>query len=251
MENKPWKATIVRGRGDFPKERVAVAERAVAGAANLRDLGEQYHFYTPALLYLHVRLMGREPFHDFLDEYGKVVVPISMKFDKPLFKGLEVQGNSAWNHYLYGMEHEHFIHYLRWLGSLAISDPDRGLLTRMRYREIEIPDSLYLAKIVTAPAEVPMIKIVAFCLDTNKGCHYMEPGRDPLLDLPQARYTRQSFDDTVRFTQALSQGANPYEVEDRRQAKDGLSLEEREIRERIRRAREVNDDSERGNDTGS
>lgn len=241
MSNRPWTVGAVRGRDGFPKEKVELAEKRVSQAANLTDLGKEYHFYTPALLYLHVRLMGREPFHDFSAEYGKSVVPISLKFDKPVFKGLETDNNPAWNHYLYGIEHEHFLPFLTWLGSLTISDVARNFVARLRYREIEISDPLYLAKIVVAPKEIPRVKIVAFCLDTNKGCYYVEPAKDPLLDLPTARYTKQSYDDTVRFAQAvLSGNHNPYGAMEAGQTKDGLSIEEQEIRKRVAEARKKN-----------
>lgn len=238
MLSRPWKVGAVRGRDGFPKEKVELAEKRVSLATNLTDLGKDYHFYTPALLYLHVRLMGREPFHDFAAEYGKPVVPISLKFDKPVFKGLETDGNSAWNHYLYGLEHEHFLPFATWLGSLTISDVERNFVARLRYREIELADPLYLAKLVVAPKEIPCVRIVAFCLDTNKGCYYIDPAKDPLLDLPIARYTKQSYDDTVRFAQAvLSGNRNPYGAMEAGQTKDGLSIEEQEIRRRVNEAR--------------
>lgn len=235
---KPWKVGAVRGREGFPRERVRIAEQRVSQATTLTDLAVDYHFYTPALLYIHVRLMGREPFHDFSAEYGKEVVPISLKFDKPVFKGLDTQGSPAWNHYLYGVEHEHFLPFLTWLGALAVMDRDINLVTRLRYRELEIADPLYLAKLVTSPKEIPWVKIVAFCLDTNKGCHYIEPAKDPLLDLPTYRYTKQSFDDTMRFADAvLRDSSNPYAAVEQGRARDGLSVEEREIRQRISEAR--------------
>jgi len=240
VPNKPWTVGAVRGRDGFPKEKVELAETRVSQATTLADLGRDYHFYTPAMLYLHVRLMGREPFHDFSTEYGKSVVPISLKFEKPIFKGLATDGNPAWNHYLYGLEHEHFLPFVTWLGSLTISDVARNFVARVRYREIEIVDPLYLAKIVVAPRELPRVKVVVFCLDTNQGCHYIQAAADPLLDLPTAKYTKQSYDDTVRFAGAVLRGErNPYGAMEAGQVKDGLSVEEQEIRRRVATARKT------------
>jgi hypothetical protein len=247
MNDRPWTVGAIRGADGFPKERVQLAQQRVSQATNLTDLAVDYHFYTPALMYLHLRLMGREPFHDFLAEYKRPVVPISLKFDKPVFKGLEIENNPIWNHYLYGIEHEHFLPYLTWLGSLTISDVEKGFVARLRYREIQIADPLYLGKIVTTPKEVPMVKLVAFCLDTNRGCYYIDPAIDPLLDLATSRYTTRSFDDTVRFAQAVLTGnRNPYGLIEQGQAKDGLSVEEQEVRRRVSEERSKQNGSSGG-----
>ena len=238
MSIKPWTVGAIKGREGFPKEKVELAEKRVSQATKLADLADQYHFYTPALLYTYVRLMGREPFHDFSAEYGQDVVPISLKFDKPMFAGLEVDSNPAWNHYIYGMEHQHFANFLGWLGSLVFNDSELGYVARTRYREIEVADPMHLAKLVTIPKEVPMVKIVVVCLDTNRGCHYIEPAKNPLLDLPSYRYTDQSFDDTTRFADAVLAGSgDPYTDMYKGQAKDGMSVEERELRERVAKTR--------------
>lgn len=205
-QNKPWKIGSVQSRDDFPKEIVRAHELRFSQAADLCDLAKDYQFYTPALLYLYVRLFDRDPYLNFVQEYGKPVVPVSLKLEQPVFAGLNAGPIGVWNHYLYGMEKEHFGPFSSWLGALTFTDRELGLVARVRFTDIEIVDPLWLRKIVVMPDEIPHCPILAVGLDTNKGCHYIKQGVHP-WDLPYAAYTSECYPDTLRFAKAILSGS--------------------------------------------
>lgn len=235
QERMPWKVGLTRSRDDFPKDKVRVHQLRISAATDLKSLLDVYSFYTPALVHLRVRLFEQDPYLNFVEEYGKEVVPVSIRFNHPIFRGMELGQEKSWNYYLYGMEKEHFEAYQQWFGSLAFTDRDLNLVSRVREKTIEIADPLVFERTVVLPSQVPVIPVVVFCLDTNQGCWYVEPGPHPLLDLPQVRFTRYVYPDTAVFANAvLGEKENPYKAVAEAQGEDPLS----ELEGRVREARE-------------
>lgn len=195
----------------IPNEVVEARTLRVSSATTLRDLEADYFCYTPALFYMFVRLNGIEPFVDFVQEYGKQVWPFSIQFDKPVFRGLEVGSNPYWNHTLYFMEREHGIPYIKWMMLNAFLDRDSRVLSRVRYRNIWIADAVKLSKSAVLPTKLPIVQIMVFCLETNRGNYYIKAGSDPVLDLPRLQTQSTVFKDTAAFADAIWRGLpDPY-----------------------------------------
>lgn len=199
-----------KSRG-FPKEKVQYHYEQVSKAASLRDLSEEYTFYTPALMYMRVRLMGRDPYYDFQQESGINVMPVSLKFSSAIFRGLDLYGDYSWNHVLLGMPNEHWQDFSKWMGTVAYLDRDLGVLTRIRLQTIEIADPLKLARLAVLPARLPMVPVTVLALDTNKGSWYIHTPPNPLSALPTLATMSRKYKDTKVFANALlNDSPDPY-----------------------------------------
>ena len=207
----PIRPGITAVAGGIPKEKVQPHIVKFSQATDLADLSKEYAFYTPALLYMKVRLAGRDPFSQFVREYGREVVPISMRFNKPVFRGLNLGQDTSWNNVLFGMEVEHWPAFVSFMGTMAFLDRNIGRLTRLRTRQFHVADPLYFEKAIVLPPVIPVVSVTAFCLDTNQGCAWIEPGAHPLLDLPELRTTAKVFKDTAAFAASvLGEKNDPY-----------------------------------------
>lgn len=227
--------------GDGPPPAAAQTyQQQLSQAATLRDLAGEYHFYTLAIVLTRVRLMGRDPFADFLAEYNQEVIPWTLQFTRPIFKGMHVGADQTWNHVLFGLPKTHWSHFANWFGQVVYQDRDAQLVTRIRTQEIPIADPLYFERAVILPADCPTVSITAFVLDTNQGCHYFRVGEHPLLHVPELVYTPQRYQDTAVFGRALvtDDVADPYGRAAQALTPPGVSIEELELTERVRKARE-------------
>jgi hypothetical protein len=226
IPKNPLRVGVTSAPTSLSRERIQAKQLRFASAATLRDLNQEYAFYTPALIYMNIRLGGREPFVDFVQDYGKEVVPVTLRFNKPLFSGLLVGGEGSWNYVLYGMEREHWEAYLQWMGPMTFLDRSTQLLARVRFRELEIADPLFFERCTILPPVCPTVPITVFCLDSNRGRCWIEEGQHPLLDLPQYRYSTEVYGDTKAFAQAVLQDqGNPYAAADAVTAHEQLPLQ--------------------------
>lgn len=230
---------LTASRDDFPREKVRIHQLRISAATSLKNLLDTYDFYTPALVHLRVRLFDRDPYLNFVEEYGTEVIPISIRFNRAVFRGMSLGAEKSWNYYLYGMEKEHFQAYRQWFGSLAFTDREANRVSRIREKVIEIADPLYFERAVILPTEIPLIPVVVFCLDTNHGCWYVETGANPLLDLPEVKFTHDVFPDTRIFASAiLGDQSDPYGVVDEAKGVDPV----KELEDRVRQDRKEQQD---------
>ncbi len=242
--DRPTKPVGVTYAGEgLASANTEVVRKAVSAAATLKDLTEEYHFYSPALLHIGVRLAGIDPYADWLAERHVEVGRISIRFNKPIFKGMNLGKDLEWNYVLYGMPKEHWKTFNGFMGTLSFHDTDYGLLTRLRTQEIDIADPLYFEGVTILPATCPTVAVTVYALDTNKGCTYIRLGSHPLLNPPQVTRSQQSFDDTCIFAHELQTGDNPNPYGRIEQAQ-GPDVLEREIQERVRKARTKPDETD-------
>ena len=212
MPVQPWKVGWTESSNKFGREQVQPHQLRLSAAATLRDLSDQYAFYTPALLYMIVPLRGQDPFAAFLQEYNKQVLPLSIRFNRPIFQGLDVGPVKDWNYMLFAMEQEHFKHFLPWLLSATFVDREHGLVYRLGEKTVRIADPVFFEKTVILPAELPCIDVTVICIDGSAGCCYLEAGSDTLLDRPKLAFA-EPFDDTRKLAKALiTQQARPFDV---------------------------------------
>lgn len=235
IEQKPWKAGVVAGRHRFSKEKVTAAEQKLSAAADLLDFAKEHRLFSPALMYLAINLAGRDPLADFGDETNHNVVPIKLTFDRPLFQNL---WNGAWNHTLFALPLAVGDEFIRWAGTLTFVDRDRQIVSRLRYKELQIVDPLWLAKrVVHTPGAEQLVTVTMFCVDSNEGCLYFEQAVNPFTTLPQLRYYKP-FADTLALAKAiLGEHERPLQAAEEVHTVDGVTLAEREITERVARVR--------------
>lgn len=219
----------------FPKEQVERQRLKFSQAATLRDLSEEYAWFSLALMYLHVRLMGRDPWGDYVRDCGRDdTFQITMRFDKPVFKGMEIYTDHEWNHVLWAMPKDQWPDYCEWMGQVAFVDRDLQRVARIRTQTFPIADPLYFDRAVVLPVQCPTVDITVFALDTNHGCIYVQPGDHPLLDLPRVMRSDVTFPDTKVWATAILEGhPNPFGMAEQATQVDPLQ----ELVERVKKAR--------------
>jgi len=191
-------------------EKVQVYQAKLSAAATMADLTPDYVFYTPALIYI-CNPLTFDPMADFLTENNYDIVPFSLAFNQPLFKGMETERDSMWNHVIYGVDKEQWPKLEKFLGSIAFSERDTGKLTRVRTQKVTIADPIFLNKDTVLQGNIPTVEITAFCMDTNMGSVYLKPGKHLVLDQPEVVHDKRSFKDTQALAKALFAGhADPY-----------------------------------------
>lgn len=204
-------------------ERTPIQLAKISQSAKLGDLKE-YAWFTPALLYMYVPLT-RDPLADFQVEHQLELQVFSFRFEKPIFRGLDVRNDSQWNHVLYGVEADKCEQLLEHLGTVGFmfNNVEPAVLCRLRTQPLEIIDPLVIDRGRTISLPADAVSITALCLDTSRGCYYFRtqgdrlPGdfRPRLLPhhRPRAVFSDKPFDDTVKLTKALRSGhARPYDA---------------------------------------
>lgn len=243
------------GYSSASMRQAEIVRKQLSTAARLTDFTDEYEFYTPALLHTRIPLGNQDPYHDFLNEVNCEVPRISLCFESPIFRGLEVDSDPAWNHVLYGMPKLWWKQFSQFMGSLAFHDRDANTLTRIRTQDLYIVDPLYLKKLITLPDDkntLPRVPITTFCLDKNVGCVYFKIDDSP-LSLPRVVVSGTPYEDTVIFHQELSQDKetpNPYGVIEQRETQSqGKDVRQSELEERLREFHEKEKHNETGTDS--
>lgn len=208
----------------------------VGRAGSLKELEQEYGFFTPALLYLRVRLAGIDPLQTFIREYGKAAAAFTLNFDRPVFRGLAYGGNTYWNHHLMAVQREHWLPLMHWARSVAFLDPKTQLLTRVRPMLVTLADPLFLARASVLPSQLPVVDVGVLALDTSQGGVWIEEGATP-AELPGVVLSGEAFRDTLVFADAVFKNENnPWRKveEDRLDASLGLSPSEAWLLEHYR-----------------
>jgi hypothetical protein len=207
----PLRMEITAAPHGIPKEKLQPRVLRVGNASGLRELQRDYAFYTPALIYMKIRLLGRDPLSQFIQEYGQEVLPFSIRFNKPIFHGLNLGRDTSWNYVLFGVERQHWEPFKSFMGTMAFVDRQLKLFARVRTKEIRLADPLFFERATILPEKLPVIDATVFCLDTNQGCAWINMRGDPLLDLPELTTTDKVFEDTAAFAKAVfDDTVNPY-----------------------------------------
>jgi hypothetical protein len=183
----------------------------ISQAATLRDLSDEYAWFSLGPLYKYVRLMGRDPWGDFIDETGRdESYQLTLRFTKPVFVGLEIGQDESWNHVLWAMKRDEWEEYCEWMGRLSFVDRDINMVTRLRTQEINIVDPIYLDRCAVLPLDVPTVPVTVFALDTNQGCVFVSHSSSPFAP-PHVVETGEVLPDTRAWAQAiLTDVADPY-----------------------------------------
>jgi len=190
--------------GQLPDLAERHALRSARSLAELRD----FVFFTPALLYLYVPLRGREPFHDFLAEYGRDVRPLTVVFSRPIFRGLEAGQSAYWNHALMAIAAEHWQAYTAWMYGVSFWFPEKKWFAKVRPMFVTIADPLYLERSAVVSEPVPRVEVGVFALDTNRGSLYLDDSGDPLTEPPRPIWSHTIPREIAILADALSREEN-------------------------------------------
>ena len=156
----------------------------IAGYRSLAGVADEFAFYTPAIVHLYGNLTF-DPLTEFIRDYGKDAESFSMSFSKPVFSGLDCEGDESWNYVLYAMPHEHWPHYLNWLQGVGLCDEARKLFLRIRHTELRVADPLQMEYQAFVRPDTATIAVHGLALETNAGSYYLNKPQDPLMHLPK------------------------------------------------------------------
>lgn len=206
-DNGPIREGFSSGESGREETPVRVGTMRVGSAKSLADF-DSYRFFTPGLLYARPPGKRRvDPLRLFLSEYDKPMVPLTLRFENPVFSGMSVGNNPFWDHHLLAVEKDHWMPLMRWAATVSFFDEDFKQLTRIRPMLINIADPLYIAKaVVLDPRKVPLVEIGVWALDTSRGNVWLEDGGNPLVDRPRVMVSGDVFSDTGVFAEALRKG---------------------------------------------
>lgn len=209
-------------------------------ARPLRELLAEHVLFTPALMYLGVRLMGRQPLYDYQLETKKILTLSRLAFGDPLFVGLQSSDDEVgvyWNHVLFSLPKHQWTDFSDWLSTLGFWDPDRRRLTRIGVTPISIYDPYWKNRPIPE-GETGQVPVTIFCLDDSRGIIFLSPPQVP-GDLPRLTLV-PPLSGTVRFLKALEDEADdPLGVAEQAESSGGLSAEEAELRFRLTKHKQL------------
>lgn len=156
----------------------------VSQAATLADLSKEWGFFTVGLFYAASRLTD-DPVSDFLAKQPQPSKPFILKFDKPIFKGLDTRFSKAWNHCLLAVDNRLMEALTRYVSQVCVVDVDRQDYWQAAVQDVPIADPLALQKTAILPSPCPTVDIVFFGMDGLHWTKGIKPAFNPPLDLPE------------------------------------------------------------------
>lgn len=158
------------------------------GAA-LTDVVREYALFTPAILFAVGRL-DRDPVQEFVNTTpGSVRIAAITFTGRPIFQGLEVAGDPAWNHRLLACDLAHWDALRQALSSLAIVDHVRQVTYTAFYQTVPLADWPALQGRAVLPDPIPEVPVTVIGLLgarqwTLVPGHILRPPRLTGLQLP-------------------------------------------------------------------
>jgi hypothetical protein len=176
--------SLDRGSSYVPKKLMTFRERVKA----LALFQDRFSFFTIAPAYLWGGLRDCV-LADFRASQAGVVDFYHMKFDHPVFAGLEApNGDVAWNHVLWAVENSYWQPLVDHLCSAVLTDRPRQVVYRFGIQPLEIFDPLVNDRAIIVPAVPPFLAIGAFGVRSNAFTAAFVPAANPLVNLPQAGF---------------------------------------------------------------
>lgn len=207
MFPKPWDVGVNQGDKWRPLDERAVTELQLSSKAQLTDLVDDMVFYTPGIL--HARFQLIIDFHAAYQEELSLQCPqVSLRFEHPVFRGLQVGYDPEWNYVLFGMHKQHWEPFRQWLGTAAITNTGELGIGRIRFQDVEVRDPLN-KDLTLSLHDIPRVPVVVLCVETDKGSGYMVPHA---LGPPSYKWNpRAKWSDTQQFAHAiLREKSDPY-----------------------------------------
>jgi hypothetical protein len=168
-------------------------------AQRIRDLQQDYVLYTPALMYMTVP-WPVDPWMSFCQTIGEEYRPRLLVADRPLLGNVP----SMWARHIQLLPRPIGELAIQFFGTLAVHDPGKDVLYRVRSQEICISEPYLL----DASQYVP---VTAAVVESTAGSHFFVQKQEQGVIQPWYRFDENMvFEDTVKFSMALRAANNPY-----------------------------------------
>lgn len=141
----------------------------------------QYVWYTPAPIYLWGRYTDIN-LSDIMAEYELKIY--WYRFNRPIFKGLELNQDPAWNHTLWAADKETWAKLTNGILESVQFDVEAKKLYNYALQELVIMDPLQMDQSGIVTKQTDQLKIHAFCPITNKNQIAFSPNRKNFIELP-------------------------------------------------------------------
>lgn len=151
-----------------------------SGVKRLSNL-KQYVWYTPAPIYLWGRYTDIN-LSDIMAEYDLKIY--WHKFNKPIFKGLEINQDATWNHTLWAADLDTWKRLVDGILESVQFDITAKKLYNYALQDLVIMDPLQIDQAGIATSQIDRLTIHAFCPVTNKNQIAFSPNRKSFMELP-------------------------------------------------------------------
>jgi hypothetical protein len=179
-------------------------EMKFGAASGLHEFGDQYQFFSPALLYIFGRF-DDGPLLQFMAEKAPDLRIMFHRFARRLFKGMVTpDGDENWNYALWAMESSIWPVFENYLLSFAITDSEHQCVFKVGAQDLTIADPLTVDRRVVLPPALPSIDVVVLGVDSNKYAVAMK-AQDDLMQHPEVEF-HPPQPPTVDFANALFKG---------------------------------------------
>jgi hypothetical protein len=184
----------------------------VGRAKSLTELGDEYAFFTPAILYLYARFRDA-PLADFVYMVRRDCKFYFRKFDKPVFAGLEARSNKdpAWNFALWAVKREHWQPFSDWMVSLTLTYADTESVCAVGEQRLTVLDPLAVDRSPLWHVDLPQVEVTAFGVNGNRFQAGFAPAKDLLRDRPTLLFDKPD-PAMLAFADALYGGSNPVDA---------------------------------------
>jgi hypothetical protein len=227
-ENQPPVEHGVASPTRLDKDQPQLKQLRIERARSLKELAEDYSFFTPGLLYSFVpAAVVNDPLQVFVQEHGEGLLPTTITLSKPFVIGLarpNGKDGARWEHTLYGIDKRLFMPFMAWTKSLQFYDPKARLLVRVRPMMITTLDPLFLDKNVVAN-NVPSCEIGVLALDTSMGNVWIDDTNWQSGVLPRVVKNKHVYRDTEVFAKAIAANSHtPHDQVEEDQLDPALGL---------------------------
>jgi hypothetical protein len=163
----------VDARGFVQKQPLNVT----TATESLAVMTDEYHFFSPAILYLHARFTDA-PLIDLMYEQQRDIKVYYRLFQREVFRGLEApsNGNRDWNHALWAVKWDDWQTLSDFLVSLTFFSRVGRRAMRVAEQKICIIDPLRIDRGVLSASTESLI-VTVFGLRGNLGTLAMQPGK--------------------------------------------------------------------------
>jgi len=177
----------------------------------LRDLADDYTFFTYAPLFLYGGL-EHNPIQEWLNMrgLGEVVHFVFLPRDV-VNLALTATSVQPWNRLLWAVENKHWNDLAHHIGGIGLLDGGRKRFTRVICQQIPIADC-GLGNAGRISSDAYPVEIYVFTVDSNHSCWPIAPARDLAYDVPKLLHVAPR-EETIELAIALlSSSEDPYRV---------------------------------------
>lgn len=213
--DRPVAAEGVRRADTFSFDAGEACAR-IDPSATLAEISREWVLFTHAALLTHGGLFP-DPLSAFVVEnnlQGKLAM---VQSPVALFHGLAIRNpagevvDERWNRHLMAIPRDDFKKLYHFFGQIVATDRARGLVISTLAQVIPVVDAPAVLRLSSAAARPPLVSVVAFGLNTNRGQVYFDPPRAASLLTPvRVRVNQRVEEEVSRLSAAiLSEETSP------------------------------------------